>query len=122
VQHGRKLGRELGFPTLNLRFGHPRPAAMGVFVARVSGLTEAPLPAVASLGVRPTLGDHGRVLLETYCLSWPLEPEAGYGRVVRVELLHKLHDELRYPSIEALREGIGRDVKAARDWFGRHGG
>ncbi len=119
VLHGRKLGRELGFRTLNLRFAHHRPAAMGIFVARVRGLTASPLAAVASLGVRPTVEDAGRVLLETHCLEWPLQldAEAAYGRVITVELLHKLHDERRYPSLDALRDGIAQDTAAARAWF-----
>jgi riboflavin kinase/FMN adenylyltransferase len=119
VAHGRKLGRELGFRTLNLRFPHPRPAAMGIFVARVLGLHAQPLPAVASLGVRPAIEDAGRVLLETHVLDWPstLPTEAGYGRCITVELLHKLHDERPYPSLEALREGIAQDVADARGWF-----
>jgi len=115
--HGRKLGRELGFRTLNVRFGHPRPAAMGIFVVRVHGLGTTPLPGVASLGVRPTVEDAGRVLLEVHCLQWPLAAEAGYGRLLRVELLHKLHDERRYASLDALREGITRDVADARAWL-----
>ena len=119
VLHGAKLGRTLGFATLNLRFGHPRPAAMGIFVVRVHGLAAEPLPGVASLGVRPTLGDNGRVLLETHCLAWPpsLGPDGAYGRVVRVELLHKLHEERQYASLDALRAGIAADVAAAQAWF-----
>ena len=126
VVHGRKLGRELGqrapgandgFRTLNLRVNHPRPAAMGIFVVAVHGLSEEPLPAVASLGVRPTVEDAGRVLLEVHCLSWPLDTEGGYGRIVGVDLLHKLHDELRYDSLQALEAGIARDVEAARAWW-----
>jgi riboflavin kinase / FMN adenylyltransferase len=115
--HGRKLGRELGFRTLNLRFGHPRPAVTGIFVVQVHGLAGAPLPGVASLGVRPTVEDAGRVLLETHCLEWPLAPEAGYGRCIRVELLHKLHDERKYDSLAALQRGIGQDAEDARRWF-----
>ncbi len=119
VVHGRKLGRELGFRTLNLRFGHARPACMGIFVVRVLGLTDTPLAGVASLGVRPSVEDQGRVLLETHCLDWPasLGADGGYGRCIRVELLHKLHDELRYDSLDALREGIRRDEVAARQWL-----
>jgi riboflavin kinase / FMN adenylyltransferase len=119
VLHGAKLGRSLGFATLNLRFGHPHPAAMGIFVVRVHGLAAEPLPGVASLGVRPTLGDNGRVLLETHCLAWPpsLGPDGAYGRVVRVELLYKLHDERQYTSLDALRAGIAGDVAAAQAWF-----
>jgi riboflavin kinase/FMN adenylyltransferase len=117
--HGRKLGRELGFRTLNLRFHHPRPAAMGIFVVRVHGLGDAPVPGVASLGVRPTVEDAGRVLLEVHCLQWPtrLGVEDGYGRVLRVELLHKLHDERRYESLDALQAGIARDTDDARAWW-----
>jgi len=119
VLHGRKLGRDLGFRTLNLRFRHPRPAAMGIFVARVHGLAPQPLPAVASLGVRPAVEQAGRVLLETHVLDWPatLGPDGGSGRLITVELPHKLHDERPYPSLEALRAGIAQDVQDARAWF-----
>jgi riboflavin kinase / FMN adenylyltransferase len=122
VAHGRKLGRELGFRTLNLRFNHPRPATMGIFVSRVHGLSPQPLNAVSSLGVRPTVEDQGRVLLETHCLDWPaaLGPEGGYARCVRVELLHKLHDEHKYPSLETLQCGIAADGDAARAWHQRN--
>ena len=75
VVHGRKLGRELGFPTLNLRFAHWKPAASGIFVVLVHGIADAPLQGVANLGVRPSLDPNdingGRVLLETHCLDWP---------------------------------------------------
>lgn len=128
VQHGRKLGRQLGesaagradgFRTLNLRFPHARPAAQGIFVVRVHGLGARPLPGVASLGVRPTVEDAGRVLLETHLLDWPAElgPEGGYGRTVSVELLHHLHEERRYPDLAALQAGIAADVAAARVWW-----
>lgn len=119
VIHGRKLGRELGFRTLNLRFAHPRPAAMGIFAVRVHGLGDGPLAGVASLGVRPTVEDQGRVLLEVHCLDWPesLGADGAYGRLLRVDLLHKLHDERKYASLEALREGIAQDVVDARAWL-----
>jgi riboflavin kinase/FMN adenylyltransferase len=123
VVHGRKLGRELGFPTLNLRFHHPKPAAMGIFVVRVYGLLpDRPMDGVASLGVRPTVDDSGRVLLEVHALDWPapLGMDSGYGRCVRVELLHKLRDEQRYESVAALREGIANDEAMARAWLAAH--
>lgn len=122
VLHGRKLGRELGFRTLNLRFAHAKPAASGIFVVQVHGLGaagEPPLPGVASLGVRPTVEDAGRVLLEVHCLQWPaaLGENGGYGQLLRVELVHKLHDELKYDGLQALQEGIARDTEAARSWW-----
>ena len=123
VLHGRKLGRELGFRTLNLRFAHWKPAASGIFVVLVHGLADAPLPGVANLGIRPSLEstdvNGGRVLLETHCLEWPaaMGNEAGYGKIIRVELLHKLHGELKYDGLEALQRGISRDCEDARAYF-----
>lgn len=123
VVHGRKLGRELGFKTLNLRFAHWKPAASGIFVVLVHGLGDEPLPGVANIGIRPSLDpsdvNGGRVLLETHCLDWPdnLGPEGAYGKIIRVELLHKLHDELKYDSLDALTAGIHQDCRDARAYF-----
>jgi riboflavin kinase/FMN adenylyltransferase len=123
VVHGRKLGRELNCPTLNLRFSHWKPAASGIFAVRVFGLTDQPLDGVANLGIRPSLDPNdvngGRVLLETHCLTWPdsLGAEGGYGKIIRVELLHKLHDELKYDSLEALKTGIAKDCVDASAFF-----
>jgi riboflavin kinase/FMN adenylyltransferase len=123
VMHGRKLGRSLGFKTLNQRFAHWKPAARGIFVVRVHGLAAQPLPGVANLGVRPSVDPNdvnaGRVLLETHCLDWPehLGPEGAYGKIVSVELLHKLHDELKYDSLDALTVGIRQDCQDARAYF-----
>jgi riboflavin kinase/FMN adenylyltransferase len=123
VVHGRKLGRDLGFRTLNLRFSHWKPAASGIFAVHVHGLDAAPLEGVANLGIRPSLDPNdvngGRVLLETHCLDWPahLGPEGAYGKIVRVDLLHKLHDELKYESLDALTSGIARDCDDARAFF-----
>ena len=122
VVHGRKLGRTLGFETLNLRFSHWKPAAGGIFAVLVHGLGQ-PLQGVANLGIRPSLDPNdvngGRVLLETHCLQWPaaLGPEGAYGKIIRVELLHKLHDELKYDSLDALTTGIAKDCDDARAWF-----
>jgi riboflavin kinase/FMN adenylyltransferase len=123
VVHGRKLGRTLGFKTLNLRFAHWKPAASGIFAVLVHGLSSEPLQGVANLGVRPSLDpsdvNGGRVLLETHCLDWPegLGPEGAYGKIIRVELLHKLHDELKYDGLDALTRGIRQDCDNARAWF-----
>ncbi len=123
IVHGRKLGRELGFRTLNMRFAHWKPAASGIFVVHVHGLADHPLPGVANLGVRPSLDptdvNGGRVLLETHCLDWPasLGAEGAYGKIARVELLHKLHDERKYEGLEALTNGIHQDCDDARAWL-----
>ncbi|HET6786390.1 MAG TPA: bifunctional riboflavin kinase/FAD synthetase [Aquabacterium sp.] len=119
VIHGAKLGRSLDCRTMNVRFGHERPSTSGIFVVRTHGLSDQPLEGVASLGVRPTVEDAGRVLLEVHCFDWPsqLGLEGGYGKVVRVELLHKLRDEARFDGLEALQAAIWKDMADARAFF-----
>jgi riboflavin kinase/FMN adenylyltransferase len=119
----------LGFPTLNVAFKHQLPAASGIFVVRVFGLngsaSDSFVQGVANLGTRPALDpsdiNGGRVLLETYCLNWPtsLGLEGGYGKIVRVELLHKLHDELAYDGLESLKLGIQNDIVLAQQYFSK---
>jgi riboflavin kinase/FMN adenylyltransferase len=113
VIHGQKLGRTLGFPTLNLRVAH-RPALAGIFVVQVHGLADGPVPGVASLGVRPTVEDAGRMLLEVHLFDWDAP---CYGKVVRVEFLVKLRDEEKYIDLPTLTAAIDQDANQARTWF-----
>ncbi len=114
VVHGQKLGRTIGFPTLNLRIAHQRPAVNGIFVVQVHGLSDQPLPAVASLGVRPTVEDNGRVLLETHVFDYSGH---AYGKVVQIEFLKKLRDEEKYHDLETLTAAIENDASQARAYF-----
>ncbi|WP_020655024.1 bifunctional riboflavin kinase/FAD synthetase [Massilia niastensis] len=118
VIHGQKLGRTLGFPTLNLRVAH-RPALSGIFVVQVHGLADRPLPAVASLGVRPTVEDAGRMLLEVHIFDWN---QPCYGKLVRVEFLSKLRDEEKYDDLATLTAAIDRDADQARAFFAHRNG
>ena len=110
--------RTLGFPTLNLAVAnhlhHRKPATSGIFTAQVIGLTDKPLPAVASLGVRPTVEDEGRVLLETHIFDYQQDV---YGKIITVELLEKIRDEAKYDSLDTLTQAIAADAKHARNYF-----
>ncbi len=118
VIHGQKLGRTLGYPTLNLRVPH-RPALSGIFIVQVHGLDDAPLPAVASLGVRPTVEDAGRVLLEVHIFDFA---QSCYGKRVQVEFLQKLRDEEKFIDLPTLTEAIDRDAAQARLYFRERSG
>jgi riboflavin kinase/FMN adenylyltransferase len=111
VLHGRKLGRAIGFPTLNLRIAHRHPAVQGVFAVRVHGLGAGPQPGVASIGLRPTVEDSGRWLLEVHLFDFG---EHVYGRLVRVEFVQKLRDEERYSTLDELAAAITGDAARAR--------
>ncbi|MFM7760220.1 MAG: bifunctional riboflavin kinase/FAD synthetase [Burkholderiaceae bacterium] len=114
VLHGRKLGRSIGFPTLNLRIAHRRPALSGIFVVNVHGLADQALPAVASLGVRPTVEDNGRVLLEVHLFDFAAD---CYGKLIHVEFLKKLRDEEKYDDLQSLTQAIETDARNARAYF-----
>ena len=118
VQHGAKLGRSIGFPTLNLRIAHAKrmrsAAVHGVFAVRVHGLAPQALDGVASVGLRPTVDDSGRWLLEVHLFDFA---QQVYGRLVRVEFVRKLRDEEKYDSVAALTAAIRRDAEHARALF-----
>jgi riboflavin kinase/FMN adenylyltransferase len=113
VAHGKKLGRSLGFPTMNLPLRHP-PALTGIFAVRVHGLGGTPRAGVASVGVRPTIRARGEPIAEVFVFDFD---QATYGRRITVEFLHKLRDEARFPDLDALRQQMIRDVADARDHF-----
>lgn len=114
VLHGQKLGRQLGFATANLRIKHnPLPMA-GVFAVEVSGLGDQPLPGVANLGVRPTVGGTTRPLLEVHLFDFDRDI---YGAHISVRFVHKLRDEQRFPNFDALKAQIAADAAAARAFF-----
>jgi riboflavin kinase/FMN adenylyltransferase len=110
VVHGQRLGRDLGFPTANLRIERRRAPLQGIFAVRVHGVETTPLRAVASLGTRPTVGGI-QTLLEVHVFDFSSDL---YGREIEVEFVAKLRDEENYPTLEALVAQIHRDVAEAR--------
>jgi riboflavin kinase/FMN adenylyltransferase len=118
VIHGDKLGRDIGFPTANIQLKHNRPPLMGIFAVEVCDLNGAPLPGVASLGKRPTVKSPDAVpVLEVHLFDFSADI---YGRRVRVDFLHKLRDEEKYPDLDGLVAQIRRDVDNARQFLARN--
>ena len=118
VVHGDQLGRELGYPTANIQFKLNRPPLAGIFAVTVSGINGQTLPGVASLGVRPTVKNAGAVpVLEVHLFDFNTDI---YGQRVRVDFLHKLRDEAKYPDLPTLVAQIGRDVEDAKHYLAHH--
>jgi riboflavin kinase/FMN adenylyltransferase len=116
VLHGRKLGRSIGFPTLNLRIAHAHPAVHGIFAVGVHGIASAPIPGVASIGRRPTVDDRGDWSLEVHLFDFT---DDVYGRLISVEFIKKLRDERKYDTLDALSAAIRSDAAEARALLGR---
>jgi len=117
VVHGDKLGRDIGFPTANIQLKHNRPPLMGIFAVELCGLNGLPLPGVASLGKRPTVkGADAVPVLEVHLFDFNADI---YARRVRVDFLHKLRDEAKYPDLDSLVAQIRRDVDNAKHFLAK---
>lgn len=110
VLHGQKLARQLGTPTANIQLKRHRVPLTGVYLVSVE-LDGKAWPGVANIGVRPTVSGDGSAHLEVHLLDF-----AGdlYGRRLTVEFHHKLREEQRFASLEALKSAIDADIAAAR--------
>ncbi len=117
VEHGDGMGKRLGFPTANIQLKHNRPPLSGIFVVQVQGDQLKPTRGVASLGVRPTVRQDGKPVLEAHLFDFSGDL---YSKHLRVDFLHKLRDEEKYPDMETLQRHIALDVNNAKQWFQQH--
>ncbi|MGV6858172.1 MAG: bifunctional riboflavin kinase/FAD synthetase [bacterium] len=113
VFHGDRRGRQLGFPTANIHIARRKSPLQGVYAVEVNGIADAPLPAVANIGTRPTFSGKG-FQIEVHLLDFSGDL---YGQRIQVRWLEKLRSEQRFASLEALVEQIQRDIEQARQFF-----
>jgi riboflavin kinase/FMN adenylyltransferase len=125
VVRGVGRGRKLGWPTANIRTQNELLPAVGVYAVRARLLPDGPpLAGAANLGLNPTFrpevalaGAAGQppLSLEVYLLEFDQDI---YGRRLRVEFVHRLREERRFPGVEALKAQIANDVAQARRLLG----
>ena len=114
VAHGHKLGRTIGFPTANLPLKRKVSPVSGVFVVRVKISGQAgEYQGVANIGTRPTFNGL-RQQLEVHLFDFSGDL---YGKQLEVQLLHKLRDEQKFASLEALQTQINLDAQQSRAWL-----
>jgi riboflavin kinase/FMN adenylyltransferase len=116
ITHGDKLGRGLGYATANIRLDHHSTPVHGIYVVEVEGVADRPLPGVASIGTRPTVGGTLKQL-EVHLFDFDRDI---YGRHINVGLLHRLRDEQRFESLDALKLQMAVDLEHAREYFRTH--
>lgn len=110
VAHGDKIGRTLGYPTLNLLHKHRRLPVQGAFLVQAELADGRRFYGMANAGMRPTV--NGREpRFETHLFDFEGDV---YGQLVRVTLLQYLRPEQRFSSIEALQETLRLDEQQAR--------
>ena len=115
VEHGQRLGRTIGIPTVNLV---PPPHVLvpgdGVYIARVCLMDGSSYAAVTNVGTRPTVNNGSDLTVE----SWMLDFDGDlYGQSIRVEFYKRLRDEIRFDSLDALKAEIRRNADDARAYF-----
>lgn len=117
VVAGDQRGRQLGFPTANVRDGEVLRPPSGVYAVRV-GIDDEPAerPAVANLGTRPTFGGGEEPTLEVHLLDFTGDL---YGRRLAVDLVARLRDERRFGGVDELVASIRRDIETARGRLAR---
>ena len=111
VVRGKQLGRTLGYPTANLRYGGKRPPLQGIFATRVHGVGDAPIASVSSFGTRPTVAGV-EPLLEAHLFDFDGDL---YRQRIAVEFIARLRDELTFTDLPALVAQMHRDAAQARD-------
>ena len=112
VVYGQQVGRSIGVPTVNIRLQRYRAALEGVFAVTVDGLG-ATRQGAANIGVRPTV-DGKEPLLEVHILDFD---ENIYGRLLTVTLQWKIREERRFPTLQAMKQEIDRDIEKTRAFF-----
>lgn len=113
VVRGNRMGHQLGYPTANIRLGKRVSPVGGIFAVRVHGVDVGPMPGVASLGVRPSVGGT-EPILESHLFDFDGDL---YGQRIDVEFIAKLRDEEKFADLDALRAQMERDANAARTFL-----
>lgn len=115
---GKKLGRKLGFPTLNIDVENEQIPAEGVYLTAVHIPSfERVFPSVTNIGVRPTVYEDSGVTIESHLLDFTADV---YQERVRLFFLGRVRDEKIFDSTLQLVAQVGRDVEAARLFFMTH--
>jgi riboflavin kinase/FMN adenylyltransferase len=115
VVEGRKRGRELGFPTANLRTGNELIPPNGVYATTLT-IGKAVRASITNIGLRPTFGDTMEATIESHVLG---HQQDLYGQQVRLGFVQRLRDERRFPDIDALKAQIEADARQATRLFAR---
>jgi len=116
VVYGQQLGGQLGIPTANVNLHRYRAPLRGVFAVEVLLADGQRVQGVANVGVRPTVGDLIKPVLEVHMLDWSGDI---YGQRIAVEFKRKLREEQKFTSLDDLVESIQKDIGVAREYFGR---
>ena len=115
VRHGRRIGHTIGIPTVNLTAPpHVLVPSHGVYATKVTLPDGSSYLGVTNVGTRPTVANGSDITVETWLLDFDGDL---YGQTIQVEFYHHIRDEVRFDSLDALKNQIQADAQSTRDYF-----
>lgn len=118
VRHGRRIGRTIGIPTVNLIAPpHVLVPGHGVYITRAFLPDGSSYAAVTNVGTRPTVNNGTDVTVEAFLVDFQGDL---YGQTIRVDFYKKLRGEMKFDSLEDLKAQIARDTAATKVYFSNH--
>ncbi|MEM6603103.1 MAG: riboflavin biosynthesis protein RibF [Pseudomonadota bacterium] len=107
VRKGRQVARELGYPTANIAPPDVMYPKYGVYLGHVTNLSDRPLPAIANIGIKPTLGGDEKPIIEIHIRDFSADL---YGKKLTFAFKKFLRPEQKFDSIAALKDQIEKDI------------
>ncbi len=115
VEHGKRLGRTLGFPTVNLHWPEEKIAPPnGVYFSHIQ-VDGNCYHGISNIGVKPTVSSENRLLVESYLFDYNGD---AYGKEIKVELLQFRRPEQKFESVQELKAVVDQDIAAGQEFFG----
>ena len=116
VEHGRRLGRTLGFPTMNIEpREHKILPRFGVYACRVQ-IDGKWYDAIGNAGIKPTVTNEHKRLLEVFVFGYEGDT---YGKEIRVQFCTFERPETKFDSVEELKNQVMRDIRFGEEYFGK---
>ncbi len=116
VIHGKALGRTLGIPTINQNIQGKQFILKNGIYSTLCTVDGKKFYGVTNVGVRPTVDDDGHKNIETYIIDFNSD---CYDKKVRIEFIHRIRDEMKFDSIDSLKEQIQKDISATESYFNK---
>lgn len=114
VVHGNRIGRTIGFPTANILPGDDKILPpFGVYASKTL-IDGKEYYGISNIGVKPTISDNNAVNVETNLIGYDGDL---YGRSIKVELIHFRRPEMKFESVEALKNQLVRDIEFSKTYF-----
>lgn len=112
VEHGKKLGRKLGFPTANIYLTSNLQIKYGVYVVKIIIKNETHY-GVANYGIKPTIGDNIKAI-EVHIFDFN---KLIYNQEIEIIFIKQIRDEIKFDSIELLKQQIAKDSSFALEYL-----